>query len=1013
VAKVNATTFQPGDSILFQRGAEFSAALNASSSGTSSAPITYGAYGDSSQPNPDFLGSDVLNGSNFTLVTGTTYSTPSTTAIGWVFDNHQFTNESQDQLTQSGSTNATDPATNINYVESNSESFYDDTATNTLYVNLGGSLSGHVITATTRPIEISSNNQSNVVFTNLDVLECAADNNNFAFYATGQSSNVQFLNCTATSTGKHAFGALDVTDFLGENLTADQTAPGLGFGGASAFVAFSDNTVTDTTSTWTNCTYINSNGAYECFVTHGDTGSIGSIVINNMVSNNGYGSGIFTEPTGNNETITINGGSLDGGVDLTTNNSVINGLTVSNTSNGTIDLAGNNDVIQNSILTDLSPDIEAGHNGGIVVSGTGDVMRFNTFSFTSPYGPAIDVTDTSANTSIYANIFDCPVPIWLNFNQPGASLTSDYNLFDPGAEFLDTPSFEVISLQQYQALGYDANSVSADPQFADAATGNYQLLVTSPAIGLYTQTPDISITPITTDFAGNPRPYIPGAYDAGAYEYQFPITGTLSVSDVALNAPLPGTIATAAFTVTLSSAQTNTTTVQFATSDGTAVAGVDYTQASGTLTFAPGVTSQTVDVTVSPSLTANSSKTFQLTLSSPNRGIALGTATATATISSIGETSSTFTRKTPLLYTDGDNNKVTLKLGGVGTGTALFVSGNADPVEILLSGTTRASSFSVLSVRAPTDLGELVVAGPIGSIIAAASLTNGLTIAGTVNSLSVDGAAGALALQSAADRPSLHLGTVSGATLNSASAIASLSATSWTGGEITAPSIGAMQVKSSFDPTVNLTAGGLALASASLGAVPSGSWTVTGDIGGIAVSGSFSGTIIAPAIRSMQVRGNLTAATLTLNGSRGIDLAALSVGGSVTNSDVRSAASIGSITVGDTVGSIFFAGISSSVTALPTATADFTASDQIASFTVTAPRSFANGFSSSDVAADRIGTIKVQRVLTSNGGVAFGFATTSLASFIDIETGKKPLKWKPGLNPSLLSFSGDFKVSLL
>ena len=52
------------------------------------------------------------------------------------------------------------------------------------------------------------------------------------------------------------------------------------------------------------------------------------------------------------------------------------------------------------------------------------------------------------------------------------------------------------------------------------------------------------------------------------------------------------------FTVSLSAASTDVVTVDFATSDGTAVAGADYAATSGTLTFAPGETTGTITVTL-------------------------------------------------------------------------------------------------------------------------------------------------------------------------------------------------------------------------------------------------------------------------------------------------------------------------------------------------------------------------------------------------------------------------------
>ena len=53
-------------------------------------------------------------------------------------------------------------------------------------------------------------------------------------------------------------------------------------------------------------------------------------------------------------------------------------------------------------------------------------------------------------------------------------------------------------------------------------------------------------------------------------------------------------VVSATFTVTLSRASTEPITVDYATSDDTAIAGIDYQATSGTLTFAPGQTSKTI-----------------------------------------------------------------------------------------------------------------------------------------------------------------------------------------------------------------------------------------------------------------------------------------------------------------------------------------------------------------------------------------------------------------------------------
>ena len=96
--------------------------------------------------------------------------------------------------------------------------------------------------------------------------------------------------------------------------------------------------------------------------------------------------------------------------------------------------------------------------------------------------------------------------------------------------------------------------------------------------------------------------------------------------------------ATLEFSVTLSHASSRTVTVDYATQDGTATAGPDYTATSATLTFNAGETSQTVQVTVLTDQENESQETLTLTLSNPSQAT-LGDGTGTGTIEN-GESSS-------------------------------------------------------------------------------------------------------------------------------------------------------------------------------------------------------------------------------------------------------------------------------------------------------------------------------------------------------------------------------------
>ena len=64
--------------------------------------------------------------------------------------------------------------------------------------------------------------------------------------------------------------------------------------------------------------------------------------------------------------------------------------------------------------------------------------------------------------------------------------------------------------------------------------------------------------------------------------------------------------------------------VQYATSDGTGTAGVNYAAASGTLTFEPGDDEKFVNISVAASaLSDGSQPTFNFTISNPTGGAVL------------------------------------------------------------------------------------------------------------------------------------------------------------------------------------------------------------------------------------------------------------------------------------------------------------------------------------------------------------------------------------------------------
>jgi hypothetical protein len=95
---------------------------------------------------------------------------------------------------------------------------------------------------------------------------------------------------------------------------------------------------------------------------------------------------------------------------------------------------------------------------------------------------------------------------------------------------------------------------------------------------------------------------------------------TITITDASVTEGNGGSTP-ASFTVSLSHASGGTVTVQYATGNGTATAGSDYTAGSGTLTFNPGVTALPIVVPVIGETAAEPNETFAVTLTAPVNGV--------------------------------------------------------------------------------------------------------------------------------------------------------------------------------------------------------------------------------------------------------------------------------------------------------------------------------------------------------------------------------------------------------
>jgi hypothetical protein len=86
------------------------------------------------------------------------------------------------------------------------------------------------------------------------------------------------------------------------------------------------------------------------------------------------------------------------------------------------------------------------------------------------------------------------------------------------------------------------------------------------------------------------------------------------------------------FVVTVGRQESAPFTFSYATANGSAIAGVDYTAVSGTATMPAGTTFMDIPVTILPEAVPSSNRTFTMTISGDSAGLTIQRATGTGTI---------------------------------------------------------------------------------------------------------------------------------------------------------------------------------------------------------------------------------------------------------------------------------------------------------------------------------------------------------------------------------------------
>jgi uncharacterized delta-60 repeat protein len=187
---------------------------------------------------------------------------------------------------------------------------------------------------------------------------------------------------------------------------------------------------------------------------------------------------------------------------------------------------------------------------------------------------------------------------------------------------------------------------------------------------------------------------------------------------------------TAVITVTRVGGSDGTVTVNYATSNGTAVAGTDYTAVSGTLTFTAGQTTQTFTVSLKDDgIFQLTNKTINLTLSSPTGGGLLGIpSTAVLTeLESDGPNNVQFSAASYSVPENGGSITITVtRNSSAGSVSVNFATSNGTAV----AGTDFTSSSGTLTFAAGQSTATFTVAVQDDAVFQNVNKTFTVTLSG-------------------------------------------------------------------------------------------------------------------------------------------------------------------------------------------------------------------------------------------------------------------------------------------
>ena len=318
-----------------------------------------------------------------------------------------------------------------------------------------------------------------------------------------------------------------------------------------------------------------------------------------------------------------------------------------------------------------------------------------------------DTADEGASETVVLTLSNATAGTAISTATGTGTITDDdpkFSIADASATEGDSGSVNMTFTVTLSGSGSSSYTVDYASSDGTATAGTDYTAVSGTltfAAGTTSQTFAVSVTGDTVNEANETLTVTLSNASAGTSIATASATGTITDNDTpsfSIDSPSvtegdSGSV-TMTFTVSLNPAGASQHTVNYASSDGTATAGTDYNAVSGTLTFASGVTSQTITVSVRGDTTDESNETVVLTLSNASSGSTIGTATGTGTIT---DDDPKFSIDSPSV-TEGDSGSVNL----VFTVTLSAAGASQHTVGYAQTGGTATSGTDYTAVTANT-----------------------------------------------------------------------------------------------------------------------------------------------------------------------------------------------------------------------------------------------------------------------------------------------------------------------